>query len=82
MMNERIKQLVPPKLKEWGGDSGDNFSEELDKFAELIIRDCAKTARLTPCPYTDTDMLQRLGHTWDMCAFDAGSEILNRFEIK
>ena len=39
-MNERIKELVTPKLKEWAGDSDDNFSEELEKFAELIIREC------------------------------------------
>jgi len=40
-MNERIKELLTPKLKEWGGDSDDNFSEELEKFAELIVRECA-----------------------------------------
>jgi hypothetical protein len=41
MMNERLKELLTPKLKEWGGDTGDNFSEELEKFAELIIKECA-----------------------------------------
>jgi hypothetical protein len=44
-MNERIKELMPLKLKEWGGDSGDNFSEELEKFAELIVRECAEVCR-------------------------------------
>lgn len=39
-MNERIKELLTPKLKEWGGASGDNFSEELEKFAELIVKEC------------------------------------------
>ena len=43
-MNERIKELLTPKLKEWAGDSDDNFSEELEKFAELIIRECAAIA--------------------------------------
>ena len=43
-MNERIKELLTPKLKEWGGASGDNFSEELEKFAELIVRECAEVA--------------------------------------
>ena len=38
-MNERIKELLTPKLKEWGGASGDNFSEELEKFADLILED-------------------------------------------
>jgi hypothetical protein len=41
-MNERIKELLTPKLKEWAGDSDDNFSEELEKFAELIIQECAE----------------------------------------
>jgi hypothetical protein len=41
-MNERIKELLTPKLKEWGGASGDNFSEELEKFAELIVKECAQ----------------------------------------
>jgi hypothetical protein len=40
-MNERIKEFLTPKLKEWGGASGDNFSEELEKFAELIVQECA-----------------------------------------
>jgi hypothetical protein len=39
-MNERIKEFLTPKLKEWGGASGDNFSEELEKFAELIVKEC------------------------------------------
>ena len=39
-MNERIKELLTPKLKEWAGDSDDNFSEELEKFAELIVQEC------------------------------------------
>jgi hypothetical protein len=39
-MNERIKELLTPKLKEWAGDSDDNFSEELEKFAELIVKEC------------------------------------------
>ena len=44
-MNERIKELLTPKLKEWGGDSDDNFSEELEKFAELLIRECAEVCK-------------------------------------
>lgn len=47
-MNERIKELLTPKLKEWGGASSDNFSEELEKFAELIIRECAGIVKFTP----------------------------------
>ena len=45
-MNERIKELLTPKLKEWGGASSDNFSEELEKFAELIVKECADIATI------------------------------------
>jgi hypothetical protein len=41
-MNSKIKELLSPKLIEWGADSDDNFSEELEKFAELIIKECAR----------------------------------------
>jgi hypothetical protein len=44
-MNERIKELLTPKLKEWGGASSDNFSEELEKFAELIVKECISINR-------------------------------------
>jgi hypothetical protein len=41
-MTEKLKELLSPKLIEWGADSDDNFSEELEKFAELIIKECAR----------------------------------------
>jgi hypothetical protein len=44
MMNDRIKQLLTPNLKKWGGSSDDNFSEELVKFAESIVRECMSLA--------------------------------------
>jgi hypothetical protein len=43
-MNKRIQKLLTPKLKEWGGGLGDNFSEELEKFAELIVQECVGIA--------------------------------------
>lgn len=41
-MNPRIIELLTPKLKEWGGASGDNFSRELEQFAQLLIQECAE----------------------------------------
>ena len=52
-MNERIRELLTPKLKEWGGASGDNFSEELEKFAELIVRECAVIVGSMEEPHQD-----------------------------
>ena len=39
-MNEKIKSLLTEQLKTWGGSSGDDFSEELEKFAMNIINEC------------------------------------------
>jgi len=57
-MNERIQKLLTPKLKEWAGDSDDNFSEELEKFAELIIRECASIAD-TAEPFLSSDLIKQ-----------------------
>jgi len=59
-MNERIKELLTPKLKEWGGASGDNFSEELEKFAELIVWECAAQF---PGTFTDEQYQRRIDKT-------------------
>ena len=62
-MNERIRELLTPKLKEWGGASGDNFSEELEKFAELIVRECEKVIR-DEIAVTDID--GEVDKAWEM----------------
>jgi hypothetical protein len=45
-MNDRIKELAEsiPELKAWGAGNGDNFSEALEKFAKLIVRECGEVA--------------------------------------
>ena len=60
-MNERIEEL-------WNKASFDTDSWEaqtrfIEKFAELIVKECARVARSTPCPYFDEHMKQQLGHT-------------------
>jgi hypothetical protein len=57
-----------------------NFS--LEKFAELIVRECARIARATPCPYEEDEVRQRLGHTWDMASLEAGHEIVKHFGVE
>lgn len=41
-MNEQIRGLLTTRLKEWGGDLEDSFSEELEKFAYAIVNDCIR----------------------------------------
>ena len=45
-MNERIKQLADQAgfFEAWFSESGDDCERELKKFAELIVRECAKVA--------------------------------------
>lgn len=84
-MNERIRQL-------WEKSTGASVPAEgfyssaskynIEKFAELLIQECARLARATPCPYEDDTQRQMLGHTWDMAAAEAGSEIVKYFGVE
>ena len=85
-MNERIRLLA-----EQAGISlsQKDFSyywvesaEDIEKFAELIVRECARIARATPCPYEEDEVRQRLGHTWDMASLEAGREIVKHFGVE
>jgi len=44
-MNERIKELAE-QAETWNAD-GDKCEVDLEKFAELIVRDCATKANAT-----------------------------------
>ena len=59
-----------------------DYTRELERFAELIVRECARIARATPCPYEDEELKQRLGHTWDMAAAAAGRGIVKHFGVR
>ena len=83
-MNERIKELYkqagltmnnPLAYEQW-------YLDSLEKFAELIVGECAKIARATPCPYTDETMRQQLGHTWDMACIESAKDIEEHFGIE
>ena len=79
-MNERIKEFLTPKLKEWGGASGDNFSEELEKFAELIVLECADYVQFYykdhMCEVIAHDMKQHFGveQAWEEASKEVSEE--------
>ena len=88
-MNEQILYLAEQAgIAVWGDavymynpkDTLD--SDTLKKFAELIVRECARIARATPCPYEEDEVRQRLGHTWDMASLEAGHEIVKHFGVE
>jgi hypothetical protein len=82
-MNERVEELAHQAgldsfyVPEWSP-----WAEEFEKFAELIVRECARIARATPCPYEEDEVRQRLGHTWDMASLEAGREIVKHFGVE
>ena len=79
-MNERIKEL---EKQCWQSIQIEPYALfDSKKFAELLIQECARVARATPCPYLDEELRQRLGHTWDMASLEAGREIIKHFGVK
>ena len=48
-MNERIKELAEQAgMGPWGVGNDDNVSEIVEKFAELIVKECALVAKTLP----------------------------------
>jgi len=78
-MNERIDELW---LEAVDATRTDNSKSAHEKFAELIVAECARIARATPCPYEEDEVRQRLGHTWDMASLEAGREIVKHFGVE
>ena len=77
-MNGRIRELAEQaETKEVG-----YYFFDREKFAELIVRECARIARATPCPYEEDEVIQRLGHTWDMASLEAGRGISKHFGVE
>lgn len=71
-MNERLRELAEQAglvrngdfgMKRWEGPHSDSISDQdLDKFAELIVRECAKLAVEHGCDrFTDTQIKEHFG---------------------
>jgi len=85
-MKEKIKELLA-KTQAFGpgGETMDRYNcslYDLEKFAELIVQDCAKVAVATSCPITDEVSKQSQGHTWDMATIEAARAIKQHFGVK
>jgi hypothetical protein len=87
-MNERIKQLAEQAgfdLYEDGSfrvEPGQWINAELERFADHIVRECAKIAVAIPCPIEEGISRQTQGHTWDMACVAAATKIKEYFGIK
>lgn len=81
-MNERIRELMP---KPWTFPYPDRelyTKEQFEKFAELIVQECARVARATPAPNFHEHLKQQLGHTWDMACVESGRQIVEYFGVE
>lgn len=81
-MNERYKTLWFEAAELESDPSWEGQTRFMEKFAELIIEECARVARATPAPNFHEHLKQQLGHTWDMAASEAGREIVKHFGIE
>ena len=56
-MNERVKQLWAKAAESNFGDSWEEQTAFMSKFAELIVQECAKVILETPVKYTEIDIM-------------------------
>ncbi len=88
-MNERIRELV----KQSGGEFWQRLEndvvkenayitfdppESLEKFVELIVRECAKTVNDTEYPYEDPAHKE----TWDACCVWSAEKLKEHFGVE
>lgn len=85
-MNERIKQLAEGMfdvvIDHRGREECSTDYAGIERFAQVIIRECVRIARATPCPYIDEETKHAFCHTWDIAALEAGRSIKNNFGVK
>jgi hypothetical protein len=76
-MNERIEKLLEQCQIETYGVNGEllEFGFDAEKFAELIVRECADIAKGEPANFSDRDPY-KIGRR------SAGIDVLKHFEIK
>ena len=59
-MNERIKQLWEQAAKTTQGDSWEEQTKFMEKFAQLIVKECAEVIFKTPVEYIEIDAMHRI----------------------
>lgn len=55
--------------------------DSIERFAELIVMECAKVAAQTPCPYQDEFAKQTYGHTWDKACVESAKAVRKHFGV-
>jgi hypothetical protein len=78
-MSERIKELAEQVGVKYITMPKDTVYE---KFAKLIVKECARIAAQTPCPYEDEFAKQTYAHTWDMACIESAKDIRKHFGVE
>jgi hypothetical protein len=66
-MNERIKQLWEEAAKTTQGDSWEEQTKFMEKFAELIVQECiAQVEQAKNSPFVSLDDAKRMAHLVDV----------------
>lgn len=87
-MNPKIKEFMDAAYDKYIDpiDNEECFGFNREKFALLIIKECARVAYATECPdymhIIDPAYRQGISHSWDMACVKAGNDILKHFDIK
>ena len=81
-MNDRIQELYITAMREDCGEKWDTQEEFIERFAELIVKECASISAQTPCPYEDEFARQTYGHTWDMACVESAKAIRKHFGVE
>jgi hypothetical protein len=84
-MNERIRKF----MQECFDISIDSRGREeccadyinVQRFSDLIVRECAKIAVAIECPIEEGISRQTQGHTWDMACVAAATKIKEHFGV-
>lgn len=80
MMNENLKNLM---LKHGlHKHISEDCQSRMEFLAEVLIRECARLATATPCPYENEEIRGIYGHTWDMACVQSGKQIAEHFGVK
>jgi len=83
-MNNRLEELMYQAGLTAQGcwDEMDSYDHEaIEKFAELIVRECAKVVGVMPNPYADDEMNHILGDTWNTAYVTGFKQIKQHFEV-
>jgi hypothetical protein len=85
-MNERIKELMKGcfdvTVDHRGREECTADYANVQRFADRIVRGCAKIAVAIECPIEEGISRQTQGHTWDMACVAAATKIKEHFGVE